>query len=186
MSWSNIFSKRLLITGLTAVVACSAWPSSGSAQPLCGECVPHSDPSRLLHRFELFPGWNNARCDNAGGCHYGWWTGYCFSVHELCFIERMEEIESAIVQANPQEFADALATADSWSFDPSERVLSLTSSCSQHVVARYVLSERLAHVATSIAREKEVQGLLGRSMVGHGSIATGVRLNWTGRNPGRS
>jgi len=56
-----------------------------------------------------------------------------------------------MAQADHEAFADALASSTDWVYDPAEGVLSFKSSCSQYIVARYVLPESFSDMALDMA-----------------------------------
>lgn len=51
-------------------------------------------------------------------------------------------------------FTDALASSTGWDYDSASRVLSFTSSCSQRIVARYVLPESFGDKAVAVVSER--------------------------------
>ena len=79
---------------------------------------------------------------NTGGCHIWWNVGKCSDYHELCYLEPIGQVESAIVEGNSLEFKELLASLDNWEYDAADRVLSF--ACAGYLVAKYVLPEELA------------------------------------------
>ena len=151
------FAKTPLVAVFITAMALSALPSPASSQSsLCGNCANHPDFMVQLHRFKIST-WTNRMCDNTGGCHYiRWGTGKCWDAHLSCFMfsTTLDDLESAIFRSDHQAFTDALASSTGWDYDSADRVLSFTSSCSQCIIARYVLLGSFGDIAIAVDSDR--------------------------------
>ena len=102
-------------------------------------------------------GRNTRPVTNLPGLRYGRYAFFTVSPRGSCSTPNyttLDDLESAISRSDHRAFTEALASSTGWDYDSANRVLSFTSSCSQRIVARYVLPESFGDTAVAVASER--------------------------------
>lgn len=133
---------RMPFAAVAASLALFIWAMPASAQAhQCGTC--EGTPEE--HQFTESTPFGAFKCDNAGGCHVNaWFNGSCHGMHGQCNVTAQQEeaVESALDQADSRALVEVLAVSDNWVYESDTQALSFT--CSDRIVARYVLPQELA------------------------------------------
>jgi len=133
MRFHRATQRRWMFAALLAAVCVVAKPAPASAQ--CGDCYS----ILVAHVFTMMSPLATYACDNAGGCHFDWYTGPC-SQHAECPLQQ-DAVETAINAGDSVALLGILAHADNWRYDRLGHAVMFT--CGGYVVARYVLSEKM-------------------------------------------